>query len=102
MDARDGTLYDHWKDEKTLGSRAKFELDLNVPGLVIDPVLPADENLYRCRVDFKSSPTRNSRVRLKVIGKCSISINFKVRVILDEFFSLKYFNAKGWTIQQTF
>ncbi|KAF2363111.1 CD80-like immunoglobulin C2-set [Trinorchestia longiramus] len=67
LDARDGTLYDHWRDENTLGSRAKFELNLDPPGLVIDPVLPADENLYRCRVDFKSTPTRNSRVRLTVI-----------------------------------
>ncbi|XP_047737333.1 uncharacterized protein LOC108677033 [Hyalella azteca] len=67
LDARDSSVYEPWSDENTLGTRAKFDLNLEPPGLVIDPALPSDENLYRCRVDFRSSPTRNSRVRLTVI-----------------------------------
>ncbi|KAA0198143.1 hypothetical protein HAZT_HAZT008563 [Hyalella azteca] len=69
LDARDSSVYEPWSDENTLGTRAKFDLNLEPPGLVIDPALPSDENLYRCRVDFRSSPTRNSRVRLTVIGE---------------------------------
>ena len=61
------SLDSHWADAHTLGDRAHFDLELEA--LVIEPVLTRDANLYRCRVDFKSSPTRNSRVKLSVIGE---------------------------------
>nr|XP_027211986.1 nephrin-like [Penaeus vannamei] len=37
------------------------------PGLVLNPVKAADHAEYRCRVDFRSSPTQNVRVQLEVI-----------------------------------
>ncbi|XP_047474605.1 uncharacterized protein LOC125028972 isoform X2 [Penaeus chinensis] len=57
----------HWKDEAALGSRAYFDLTKHPPGLVLDPVEALDEDEYVCRVDFRSSPTRNVRVKLHVV-----------------------------------
>ncbi|XP_042886164.1 nephrin-like, partial [Penaeus japonicus] len=37
------------------------------PGLVLNPVKASDDAEYRCRVDFRSSPTQNVRVQLEVI-----------------------------------
>ncbi|XP_045127672.1 synaptogenesis protein syg-2-like isoform X2 [Portunus trituberculatus] len=56
-----------WADKKSLGGRAHFDLQANPAELVIDSVKADDEGLYRCRVDFKKSPTRNARTNLTVV-----------------------------------
>ncbi|XP_069192808.1 uncharacterized protein [Procambarus clarkii] len=50
-----------------LKNRAKFDMTSGTSGLHLETVWSSDDGLYRCRVDFKKSPTRNSRIYLTVI-----------------------------------
>ncbi|XP_069160721.1 muscle M-line assembly protein unc-89 isoform X2 [Procambarus clarkii] len=69
IDGRSGPIKraPHWSDEQTLGTRAYFDMGREPPGLVLQPVEANDDAEYRCRVDFRSSPTRNVRIQLEVI-----------------------------------
>lgn len=58
---------DHWSDEKIIGGRAYYNFDQR--SLVIEHVRTADEGFYKCRVDFKQSPTKNSEIKLIVVGE---------------------------------
>ncbi|XP_071512238.1 cell adhesion molecule 2-like [Panulirus ornatus] len=68
-DSRGNSISDarNWADEKTLGGRGHFDLKATPAALVLDNVRAADEGLYRCRVDFKNSPTRNARTNVTVL-----------------------------------
>lgn len=52
-----------------LKDRAMFDLTPEKSGLRIRTVWSSDDGLYRCRVNFKVSSTRNSRIQLTVIGE---------------------------------
>ncbi|CAG4932245.1 unnamed protein product [Parnassius apollo] len=58
-----------WSDPNVFGPRAYFATVARPAALILDTVQLDDEGVYRCRVDFKNSPTRNFQIRLSVIGK---------------------------------
>ncbi|XP_017879880.1 hemicentin-1-like [Ceratina calcarata] len=56
-----------WSSPTALGPRAFFSTASNPAHLNIDRLETKDEGIYRCRVDFKNSPTRKQRTNLTVI-----------------------------------
>uniref|UniRef100_A0A2H1WVI8 SFRICE_023342 n=1 Tax=Spodoptera frugiperda TaxID=7108 RepID=A0A2H1WVI8_SPOFR len=56
-----------WSDPLAFGPRAYFATVARPAALTLDTVQLDDEGIYRCRVDFKNSPTRNFQIRLSVI-----------------------------------
>jgi hypothetical protein len=71
---KDAGLASHWKDKEILDERGYFLTVTDPATLSLNNVDERDEGEYRCRVDFRQSPTRNSRVRLTVISKYPISL----------------------------
>ncbi|XP_012269309.1 protein turtle homolog A [Athalia rosae] len=58
----------HWSDDNAFGPRANFETSSKpAAALKLEAVQLKDEGIYRCRVDFRNSPTRNFQVNLTVI-----------------------------------
>ncbi|XP_042886262.1 synaptogenesis protein syg-2-like [Penaeus japonicus] len=56
----------HWA-EQDLGHRAVMRVNRKQHGLLLENIELKDQGMYRCRVDFVESPTRNVRVRLRVV-----------------------------------
>ena len=78
-DARSGSgeVGRRWSDDKGgFGGRAYFQVKTLPAVLVVDEVTHSEAGIYRCRVDFKTAPTRNSLVNLTVIGEFSKKYNF--------------------------
>ncbi|KAF6217313.1 hypothetical protein GE061_001667 [Apolygus lucorum] len=69
VDARNLTIDGgrHWSEERSLGGRAFFQSSTLPARLTIESVKDSDSGIYRCRVDFRKSPTRNTKVNLTVI-----------------------------------
>ncbi|XP_070166329.1 protein turtle homolog A isoform X2 [Polyergus mexicanus] len=59
----------NWSDSTAVGPRAYFVTVTRPAALSLEAVQLDDEGVYRCRVDFKNSPTKNFQVNLTVIGK---------------------------------
>lgn len=57
----------HWHEKEYLGDRALFRTTTEPATLSINHVQEQDEGDYRCRVDFTTNPTRNSRIQMTVI-----------------------------------
>ncbi|KAF2365868.1 Immunoglobulin V-set domain [Trinorchestia longiramus] len=54
-----------WTDIDLLGRRASFNVTQGV--LLINDLLPSDEGVYRCRVDYRNAATSITRTNLTVI-----------------------------------
>ncbi|XP_063831580.1 nephrin-like [Ostrinia nubilalis] len=60
----------HWAVAGEFGTRTHFVLNESDPSsahLSVEKVAHHDEGMYRCRIDYVDSPTRNYRVNLTVI-----------------------------------
>ncbi|XP_049827750.1 nephrin-like [Schistocerca gregaria] len=68
-DARDRPMQAgaHWRDMALVGDRVFFRTATSPPELAIGEVRESDKGLYRCRVDFRESPSRTTRIRLEVV-----------------------------------
>ncbi|XP_043272847.1 neural cell adhesion molecule 1-like [Venturia canescens] len=56
-----------WSDPKAFGDRATMRSAAEPTELEVNPLAPEDNGIYRCRVDFKDSPTKNYKINLTVI-----------------------------------
>ncbi|CAK1553342.1 unnamed protein product [Leptosia nina] len=68
-DVRGRTVYQPklWSSPTGFGTRAYFRATASPATLLVDSVSTVDSGVYRCRVDFKNSPTRNLRINFTVI-----------------------------------
>uniref|UniRef100_A0A182N6B0 Ig-like domain-containing protein n=1 Tax=Anopheles dirus TaxID=7168 RepID=A0A182N6B0_9DIPT len=71
FDARDVREGSHRSSNSSFDGRTNFYPNRSPAMLEILQTKPTDSGIYRCRVDFHKSPTRNTRVQLTVIGKCA-------------------------------
>ncbi|ALC41329.1 CG34371 [Drosophila busckii] len=69
FDARGRPLHQAipWADENVFNKKAHFYYDTNPPALRIKNIQTTDGGLYKCRVDFHKSPTRNWRINVTVL-----------------------------------
>lgn len=58
-----------WSSPAAFGSRAFFRTASHPAQLLVDDIKLSDEGMYRCRVDFRNSPTRNLKINFTVIGE---------------------------------
>ena len=79
----------YWSDSNAFGPRAYFVTGPKPAGLTLESVQLDDEGIYRCRVDFKNSPTRNFQINLTVIGKSDPHIQLVYRYF-------KYFDTESF------
>ncbi|XP_055586991.1 titin [Uranotaenia lowii] len=56
-----------FSSEKYFGKRAFFRATSHPAQLLVDELKLSDEGVYRCRVDFRNSPTRNVKINFTVV-----------------------------------
>lgn len=74
-DARNGGPENgqRWSDnERGFGKRARFHWRDGPAFLNIENIHALEAGVYRCRVDFKTAPTRNTLLNLTVVSKLTV------------------------------
>ncbi|XP_011329745.1 hemicentin-2 [Ooceraea biroi] len=56
-----------WSHPYVFGERAVMRTNVKPAELEIEPLESTDSGVYRCRVDFKNSPTKNQKINLAVV-----------------------------------
>ncbi|XP_032668126.1 hemicentin-2 isoform X2 [Odontomachus brunneus] len=82
LDARNGNLTGavHWAVSDDLGKRTYFQIgDGHRAKLKVTKVTFKDQGMFRCRVDFINSPTRNFRVNLTLIEEPTRPVIYDAR-----------------------
>jgi hypothetical protein len=71
FDARNSNFANgsHRINNNSISGRSFFRASTNPAVLELESTKNSDSGVYRCRVDFHKSPTRNSRVQLNVISE---------------------------------
>lgn len=62
-----------WSSQAGFDERAGFQAGSYPAHLLVNDLQEGDQGVYRCRVDFRYSPTRNALVNLTVVGKLAIN-----------------------------
>lgn len=57
----------HWAESSSLGRRASFRTQSSPNSLLVEELTLEDEGIYRCRVDYRNSPTKNVKLNLTII-----------------------------------
>ena len=57
----------HWSQDPNFGSKAFFRHSVEPAQMIISSVTLKDAGIYKCRIDFKQSPTVTNEVELKII-----------------------------------
>ena len=57
----------HWSQDPNFGSKAFFRHNVEPAQMIISSVTLKDAGIYKCRIDFKQSPTVTNEVELKII-----------------------------------
>lgn len=70
-----------WSSPAAFGARAFFRTQSHPAQLLLDDIQMGDEGIYRCRVDFRNSPTRNLKINFTVISKWPFNFIFKSKTI---------------------
>lgn len=66
----------HWKNER-LAARAQFDTSTaSTAAFMLSNVSEDDDGIYRCRVDFRHTPTRHVRYQLNVVRKFKVFFSF--------------------------
>jgi hypothetical protein len=79
-----------WSAPTAFGTRAYFRTASTPAQLLVDDVALTDEGMYRCRVDFRNTPTRNLKINLTVIGKFVPSVGLNKIPVLCGFQTFVY------------
>ena len=82
-----------WSEEGPRGFGARAVFDPELMKLRIEGIQASEGGLYRCRLDFRRSPTRNVLVNLTVIGK-RIRVHFDLPDISTLDISKHHFNKR--------